>query len=319
MGKAFDHTQPQTCIRCGIVYVQHRKTKYCSQACMYQAAAERIKRKRAAPGYVSGYVHKEKRTYTHKCLCCGVEFEAKNDGRGFYCSRYCQNRHSIGTFICKHCGNPFEAKGKDRTTFCSKSCGAKYMWKEAGHTLKEDRQQTIYTHTCEVCGMEYQNNRKNGRRCSSECRKEAGRQKARDYDRIVRHKPGLPVVCRKCGVSFVPEYRDKRSVFCSVTCAKHYANKHGKYKRKAMILGAYVAPVSATMIYQRDHGICQLCGRKVRVNAKWPNMMCASLDHIIPLSMGGSHEPKNVQLAHFLCNMRKSNGTTERGEQLRIC
>jgi 5-methylcytosine-specific restriction endonuclease McrA len=30
-------------------------------------------------------------------------------------------------------------------------------------------------------------------------------------------------------------------------------------------------------------------------------------DHIVPLAQGGTHEPANVQCAHFLCNSIKSD------------
>ena len=33
--------------------------------------------------------------------------------------------------------------------------------------------------------------------------------------------------------------------------------------------------------------------------------MSASLDHIVPLSQGGTHTLGNVQLAHLVCNERK--------------
>ena len=32
-----------------------------------------------------------------------------------------------------------------------------------------------------------------------------------------------------------------------------------------------------------------------------------TMDHIIPLSKGGGHSYKNIQLAHFGCNSRKHN------------
>ncbi|MEV6398476.1 HNH endonuclease [Streptomyces sp. NPDC051907] len=35
--------------------------------------------------------------------------------------------------------------------------------------------------------------------------------------------------------------------------------------------------------------------------------MSASLDHIIPLARQGDHTRINVQLAHLLCNLRKSD------------
>jgi len=61
-------------------------------------------------------------------------------------------------------------------------------------------------------------------------------------------------------------------------------------------------------IYKRDNWICQICGKKVNPKLKYPDPMSASIDHIVPLSLGGTHERKNLQLAHWICNVRKNNG-----------
>jgi 5-methylcytosine-specific restriction endonuclease McrA len=44
--------------------------------------------------------------------------------------------------------------------------------------------------------------------------------------------------------------------------------------------------------------------------------MSATVDHIIPRSCGGSDEAVNLALAHFKCNMDKSDRAV--GEQLRL-
>jgi hypothetical protein len=53
--------------------------------------------------------------------------------------------------------------------------------------------------------------------------------------------------------------------------------------------------------------MCGICGKKVNKKHKHPHKQAATLDHIIPLSKGGKHEKKNVQLAHYSCNSRKNN------------
>lgn len=36
-----------------------------------------------------------------------------------------------------------------------------------------------------------------------------------------------------------------------------------------------------------------------------PDRLAPTLDHIIPLAAGGTHEPSNCQCAHFSCNSAK--------------
>lgn len=54
------------------------------------------------------------------------------------------------------------------------------------------------------------------------------------------------------------------------------------------------------IIYQKANGRCQLCGRKI----EYEDM---TLDHIVPLSLGGADEMDNLQCTDFACNKFKSN------------
>jgi 5-methylcytosine-specific restriction endonuclease McrA len=57
-------------------------------------------------------------------------------------------------------------------------------------------------------------------------------------------------------------------------------------------------------LIERDLGVCQLCQQPVK-DATGP--MGPSIDHIIPLSLGGEHAIHNCQLAHLACNTAKGN------------
>lgn len=61
-------------------------------------------------------------------------------------------------------------------------------------------------------------------------------------------------------------------------------------------------------IFERDGWTCQLCKQKVDKKLKWPNPLSKSLDHIMPLSLGGPHSRANVHLAHLKCNMEAHTG-----------
>lgn len=58
----------------------------------------------------------------------------------------------------------------------------------------------------------------------------------------------------------------------------------------------------------RDKNICQICGKPVDdsdIENGHARSMYPTLDHIIPLSKGGTHTWNNVQLAHLGCNSSK--------------
>ena len=69
-------------------------------------------------------------------------------------------------------------------------------------------------------------------------------------------------------------------------------------------------------VFERDHWVCQLCRRKVNRTATAPHPKAPVIDHVIPLNKGGTHEPANVQCAHFICNSIK--GDRGGGEQLAL-
>lgn len=58
-------------------------------------------------------------------------------------------------------------------------------------------------------------------------------------------------------------------------------------------------------VYGRDGWTCGICQQPVDPDLRHPDPMSPSLDHIVPLSLGGRHSRANTQLAHLLCNIRK--------------
>lgn len=76
--------------------------------------------------------------------------------------------------------------------------------------------------------------------------------------------------------------------------------------------------INRNIVFMRDGWICQICKKRVNKKLRLPNRMSASLDHIVPLSLGGIHAYSNVQLAHLRCNSRKQDNTLPQGEQLRL-
>jgi len=60
----------------------------------------------------------------------------------------------------------------------------------------------------------------------------------------------------------------------------------------------------------RDNDLCWICGQLVDKSVRWPDPMSASVDHVIPLTMGGElADPGNVRLAHMRCNSSRGNGS----------
>ena len=71
-------------------------------------------------------------------------------------------------------------------------------------------------------------------------------------------------------------------------------------KYRALKMGVGHRPYNVADIIARDRSICGLCGKRVTKADQ-------SIDHILPLSLGGADALHNVQLAHRRCNLSKKN------------
>lgn len=82
--------------------------------------------------------------------------------------------------------------------------------------------------------------------------------------------------------------------------SEEHKDKCSKYReqRRARVRGALVEDFYRDEIYKRDGGKCHICSKKVSKN-NW------HLDHIIPLSRGGTHTRNNVAVSCPMCNLKK--------------
>jgi hypothetical protein len=313
------------CEYCGKQFItKSLGNKCCSDECKKQRRndIDREKHKTA----------KGNKNKKYKALCkhCGKEFSSNQPQAKFCCGK-CRHKYRkkhyriTEPFICKYCGKEFHPKGYDRTTYCSRECA----FADRVAKPKEKRKPI-----CVICGKEFEG-RLNSKYCSDECYEKYKKDKYLKYKNSDKYLSDLEKqrnnykpkniytkICKYCGLEY--KTSNNRSKYCSKKCAtKSYniseSRREERRRYRARKVGAYIKPVNTMEIYKRDKGVCQICGKKVNKKLIYPHPMSMSLDHIIPLSEGGTHEPKNVQLTHFQCNSIKSNGTLEHGEQLRLC
>lgn len=142
----------------------------------------------------------------------------------------------------------------------------------------------------------------------------------------VREKTLCKACSRDSSVSVCAETGCGRPVRARDLCSMHYkrvrraegvdwkrapwgdARRDSYHRRRALKAGATIGePFRNLDIFQRDRWTCQLCDHKIDPEVKWPNPRSASLDHVVPLSLGGAHSRSNTQLACLECNTRKGN------------
>ncbi|MFZ2540170.1 MAG: HNH endonuclease [Gallionella sp.] len=90
-------------------------------------------------------------------------------------------------------------------------------------------------------------------------------------------------------------------------------SKHRKEKASQEIIRGIIPRPIRALIYKRDNHTCVYCGRK-EAEFYPPETKDAGIlhiDHVIPLSQGGSDDHKNLATSCSICNMFKSNRTPE--------
>lgn len=60
-------------------------------------------------------------------------------------------------------------------------------------------------------------------------------------------------------------------------------------------------------VAERDNWTCWICEIKVDPELPSTNRMGGTIDHVVPISKGGTDEWDNLKLAHWICNVKRGN------------
>lgn len=137
-----------------------------------------------------------------------------------------------------------------------------------------------------------------------------------------------------------PEYREKAKARVKATREKYKKENPELLKQKERIARqkakengtsrtnaanyrarkrkAFIETVSFKKLYERDKGVCHICKGKTTteyVDGGQPSNY-ATIDHVIPLVMGGLHCYENTKIACKSCNSAKSGNIPKDGIQM---
>lgn len=149
------------------------------------------------------------------------------------------------------------------------------------------------------------------------------RERIRLLDNILNNR-NIIRTCLNCKKEYnVIKDNNYTTSCCSIKCSdEHYAimtrkrkaernYKYGQGRKKAKDLGALVHRVDRIKIFQRDKFKCWICGNKTDKNKIG---LCEdnapTLDHVQPLTYGGSHTATNLKTACFRCNSVRQHRDT---------
>ena len=217
-------------------------------------------------------------------------------------------------FTCEVCEKPFaKHKGESANRACSKVCGVVLRAKDQmafwalqraeGHVSSDPNIYPPPPKECPWCGELFSSYNKC---CSISCTYKCNAGKPKVTIRI----------CVSCNKTFERPYGRGSVKTCSIKCSKDNArvsdrdsSRQAKYARKARMRAVKCEKVAPKSIFERDQYCCGICGDKTLSCEKVPHPLAPTLDHIVPLSKGGSHTAGNLQCAHFRCNSKKADST----------
>lgn len=115
----------------------------------------------------------------------------------------------------------------------------------------------------------------------------------------------VKMVCQHCGRDFIA--RRVNQVFCSDNCCRNEADRRRYNRKRSQVQDK---DITLKKLIERDKNICYLCGRPCDISDKDGYKVGNSyptVDHVIPISKGGTDTWDNVRLAHHICNSYKSD------------
>lgn len=213
---------------------------------------------------------------------------------------------------CRECGERLAPPpyGQVPPEYCSKRCQRRRHYVNGGaaarKTARNAALRALISVPCRQCAKEFAPARTTKQiYCSDACARrwrrehETGGCSIAKCDRAVRAK-GL------CNMHYKAQLRAEGRLTTKTPWTDE--RRDAWHRRRALLLEASTGePVILAEIAERDAWVCGLCERLVDAELVYPDPMSKSLDHVVPLSKGGSHDPSNAQLAHLRCNVSKGN------------
>jgi 5-methylcytosine-specific restriction endonuclease McrA len=192
-----------------------------------------------------------------------------------------------------------KSKGEHAVTTLNKTCTKCGETKPLSEYPRLARSKDGHDYQCKACAC-----------ARRKAYREANRAKVAAYRKQYRSTDEF----RERDAKRIREWREANRDRKAAQNRSYRATAEGRAKQKSsqtryyrLLAGAKSEPYTREEIFERDGWVCQLCGEPVDSKLFVPDPKSASLDHRVPLSLGGDDTPSNVQLAHFGCNSAKCN------------
>ena len=247
---------------------------------------------------------------------CSIEFCDKPSRAGGMCEPHYRRAKDYGDplylheKVCVECGAAFRAFHKS-ARICSDEC-------RRGRARLQERSRSRDIRgglTCAGCAKPIHKSRTSAPQGRAKCRDcRNGGRGYYEYGDGRKASHGASAYARGCrcdvckagqaevSARFNARYSAKHGHHYSSGWRRRFKAEHGFWPQGSGT--EFVDAATRRAIYERDGWVCQLCEAPVDPGAT-AHAERASLDHIVPQSRGGSHDPSNLRMAHVGCNARR--------------
>jgi len=159
-----------------------------------------------------------------------------------------------------------------------------------------------FTKYCEWCDEPFQTEFETKTYCSR-AHKERAREKRKRIAQSLRNNSFckiFSITCVVCENLFTGKTFDSK--YCSTECKQFY--KQQKNRDRERNHNTKNKGIRAKLFF-RDKGLCQICLTPIEIHRAYPDPLSLSIDHIMPLSRGGTSAMYNLQISHLKCNLEK--------------
>ncbi|MGM0807543.1 MAG: HNH endonuclease [Bacillota bacterium] len=249
-----------------------------------------------------------KKIYNIVCKACNKEYQSRYETTKFCCdacrSKY--NKENKGhKQVCKYCKGEFRVYRKQN--FCTKECWSNYakVNKKPKAVIKKKHKEK----NCIGCGISFTTTRGNKKYCNKDCayKHHLNKLDHKRKEEVTYHQRK----CKECGKHFSSTRWN--AAYCNTVCSNRYSNRRNETTRRRMIRknGKVDWNISIERLLKRDGKRCYLCDANVDLSVDTNHANYPSIEHVIPVSKGGTHTWDNVKIAHRKCNALKSDKTLD--------
>lgn len=185
---------------------------------------------------------------------------------------------------------------------------SRYCRDQRAYRIAKENKPKVFA-KCRTCLKQFQRGNKTVY-CSEACRYEAAKAYAsQQWKKEKAQKPDFKkLTCTWCKKAITVKSSFPGLKATHPDCKKERTRARNRTKNTQR-RGYQVSKrrIGIENIGDRDGWVCHICEKPVDPFLPGNHKEGATFDHVIPLSKGGSDEPDNLKLAHWICNIRKSD------------